>query len=519
MTDEVQSIDEALIDQESLGAALGDPSSWSPWFANLRAAFGLPLSPEQTKLFKAVAGDRDPPTQRVREFWCIAGRRGGKSKMAAAAAVYLAVFCKHKLSRGERGLVLVLSMSLDQSRVVFDYCLEFLEASRQLKKLIKSYTANEIRLKNGITIATHANSFRSIRGRTLVGCVFDEVAFWRSEETATPDTETYTAVLPSLLGMSGRPNGMLIGISSAYRRSGLIFNKFRDYYGQNDDNILVVRGSTQQFNPTVDNETLQAMREADPVASASEWDSTFRTDSANFLDDQVVDAAVNELRPMELPPAKFGVFYRAYTDPSGGTAGGDAYTLCIGHVEGERFISDVVRGVFSPFNPAEITKQYCELCKVYGITTVVGDHYGKEWVQSEWRKHGVDYVQSDLTASELYLEAQPLFYQARIELPPDPILIRELKLLDRHPTNLGKESVTHARGCHDDRANALCGCIRVLNNHLGFNTEYPFGNIPHERDAPATTKHQTEAKAESDANFRWRLNNYFNAIGVPYHWR
>jgi len=30
---------------------------------------------------------------------------------------------------------------------------------------------------------------------------------------------------------------------------------------------------------------------------------------------------------------------------------------------------------------------------------------------------------------------------------------------------------------------------------------------------------QTKAQAESDANFRWRLNNYFNAVGVPYHWR
>jgi len=32
-------------------------------------------------------------------------------------------------------------------------------------------------------------------------------------------------------------------------------------------------------------------------------------------------------------------------------------------------------------------------------------------------------------------------------------------------------------------------------------------------------KQQTEAQAESDSNFRWRLNNYFNAIGMPYHWR
>jgi hypothetical protein len=72
-----------------------------------------------------------------------------------------------------------------------------------------------------------------------------------------------------------------------------------------------------------------------------------------------------------------------------------------------------------------------------------------------------------------------------------------LRQLDRHPSNLGKETVTHARGCHDDRANCLVGCIRVLNNHLGFNSEYPFGNAP-DRDDP-NNKQQKEDAAANEA--------------------
>ena len=49
---------------------------------------------------------------------------------------------------------------------------------------------------------------RAADGRTKVACVLDEVAFWRDETTATPDVETYRAVLPSL----ATTNGMLIGI-------------------------------------------------------------------------------------------------------------------------------------------------------------------------------------------------------------------------------------------------------------------------------------------------------------------
>ena len=54
--------------------------------------------------------------------------------------------------------------------MVFDYAMGFLQASDLLRKQIDSATTTEIRLKNGIVIATHANSFRSIRGRSLCCC-------------------------------------------------------------------------------------------------------------------------------------------------------------------------------------------------------------------------------------------------------------------------------------------------------------------------------------------------------------
>jgi len=505
-------IDQTLVDPQLLGAALNDQGTRQTWFACLRAAFGLPLTGEQQKLFAAVAGDRAPPLRRVRELWAIIGRRGDKSEMAAAIAVYIAVFCKHKLSKGERGMVLCLSMSLEQSRVVFEYALAFLRESKILRKEIKSVTASEIRLRNGLVIATHANSFRSIRGRTLVAAIFDETSFWRSEETATPDVEVYSATLPSLL----TSNGMLISISSAYRRAGLMFNKFRDHFGQPSDDILVIKGPTTVFNPTVDTAALAAMREADPTAAPSEFDSEFRSDLAGFLDDEVIERAVNELRPLELTPAPYGVFYRAFCDASGGAQGGDAYSFCVAHVVGEKIIIDLVRAKFGPFDPVEVTKEYAELCKQYRIGTITGDNYAKEWVQQAWRGTGIDYVKSDLPASQLYLEMQPLFYRGLIELPPDKILIRELKLLERRPGNLGKEQVGHPRGVHDDRAVALAGVCRVLSNHLGFDQEFPFGNREDylgDSGDPATIKQRQQ---DESANFRWRLGNYMRAVGIPY---
>lgn len=133
-------IDEALRDGALLGAALGDWRSWTTWLAVLRAAFGLTLSTGELEAFAAVAGSRSPPTQLVRELWAIVGRRGGKSKVAAGVAVFLAVFVRHRLSAGEHGLVLVLAASQEQAKVVFGYAKAFLTASPILRQEIDTIT-------------------------------------------------------------------------------------------------------------------------------------------------------------------------------------------------------------------------------------------------------------------------------------------------------------------------------------------------------------------------------------------
>jgi hypothetical protein len=143
-------IDKVLQDPRLLGAELAPIETWATWTITLKAAFALPLTDEERKTFAAISGGRVLPLKRVRELWCIIGRRGGKSRMAAALAVYFALFVKHKLAGGEVGWVLVLSATTDQSKTVFLYTLAFLNSSPALQKEIASTTRSEIRLKNGI---------------------------------------------------------------------------------------------------------------------------------------------------------------------------------------------------------------------------------------------------------------------------------------------------------------------------------------------------------------------------------
>jgi hypothetical protein len=474
-------IDRCLRDRNLLGAAIGDIVTWKPWIAVLKAAYGLQLTDSELELFQQVAGDRAPPTKRTRELWCILGRRSGKSRMAAALAVYQACFVKHNLAAGETGFVLVLAASRDQARVVFEYIKGFFDASPVLRQEVDSVTATEIRLKNGITIATHANSFRSIRGRTLLACIFDESSMWRDENSATPDLEVYRAILPALM----TTDGMLIAISTPYRRVGLLFQKHRDHFGVDGDDVLVVQGPSTAFNPTLARDDIERAIADDPEGAGAEWEATFRSDLAAFFDEATIDAAVDRDRPLELPPRAHQ--YSAFVDPSGGRH--DAFTICIGHEEGESFVADVVRGTKPPFDPQEVVKSYAALLKDYGITEVTGDGYSESWVETAFQDAGIAYERSELKKSQLYLESLPLFTRGAISIPDHQQLLRELRLLERQTHRGGRDTIHHPKRGSDDFANVVCGAAATIKS----DTYDPFGAWI---DGPTKPKEDPKAREE-----------------------
>jgi hypothetical protein len=281
------------------------------------------------------------------------------------------------------------------------------------------------------------------------------VSFWRDETSSQPDTETYTAVLPSL----ATTDGMLIGISTPYRKVGLLHVKHRDYYGKDDAGVLVVSGGTRMFNPSISDAVIAAQRSADPTAAASEWDAEFRVDLSNFLDDATIEGAIDYGRPLELPRRE-GLSYRAFVDASGGRH--DHYVVALGHKKNDRLTVDCVVGRGPPLDPGWTTKEFAEVVKRYNCHEVVGDAYSAEWVERTWAHNGVRYVVSELNKSELYLEVLPIFTQGLVSLPNHERLIHELRLLERHAQRGGRDRVDHGRTGSDDYSNAVCGLLYHL---------------------------------------------------------
>jgi hypothetical protein len=306
----------------------------------------------------------------------------------------------------------------------------------------------------GVVIAVHPASFRTVRGRTLLACIADETAYWRDETSALPDVECFRAVMPALATV----NGMWIGIGSPYRRLGLMHAKHREHFGRDGNEVLVVQGESRTFNPTLAAEIVAAAERDDPEAARSEWFAEFRSDLAALLDDDVIDASIDYSRPLELPP-RSGTKYHAFTDASAGRH--DAFTICVGHVEDQCFVADLIPGHKPPLDPGAVAAEFASLAKSYGCRKIVGDAFAGEWVAGAFKDAGLSYETSPLKKSALYLESLPHFNQGRVRVPEHKSLLKELRLVERRVHRSGKDSVDHPRNGSDDLANALCGCLHV----------------------------------------------------------
>lgn len=82
---------EALDDPRLFGSAFAAPT-WGAWRAFLAILFGLQLDPAALEVYRRHTGRDVPPTAPASEAFAIVGRRGGKSRVAALVAVWLACF-------------------------------------------------------------------------------------------------------------------------------------------------------------------------------------------------------------------------------------------------------------------------------------------------------------------------------------------------------------------------------------------------------------------------------------------
>jgi hypothetical protein len=316
-----------------------------------------------------------------------------------------------------------------------------------------------------VTIETGTASFRSSRGYSFAAVLADELAFWRSDDSANPDTEILRACRPGLLTI---PGALLLCASSPYSRRGELWNAFSRWYGDDAAKQLVWKAPSRTMNPTLPQEEIDAKLAEDPAGAAAEYMAEFRTDIADFIAREAVTACIAPGERERLPNR--GSKYVAFTDPSGGAS--DAFALAIAHKEGATAILDLAREVRPPFSPEATVEEFADILKKYRISKVHGDRYAGEWPREQFRKAGIYYDVSERTKSDLYRDLLPLLNSRAVDLLDDNKLITQLTCLERRTSRGGKDTIDHPKHGHDDLANAVAGALCIASALSGTSADF-----------------------------------------------
>ncbi len=456
---------EAIQDSRLFKPFFKDLGTWQAWLVYLRALFGLAQeSAADRQLLFDCTGLSEAPSRAARESYVVAGRRSGKSRISAMIAVFLASFKNWTpyLSPGERGYIFIIAVDKAQAGIIKRYISAFLSESKMLRAMVERETKEEIHLKNRMTISIKTASFRAVRGYSVACAILEELAFYRSEDSANPDKEILGALRPALATI---PESLLIGISSPYSRTGVLYDAWKASFGQ-PGKSLIWKAPTLTMNPTIDRGEIERAFAEDPLAAKSEWDAEWRSDISAFISSEVIETCIIPGRH-ELPRITEAQ-YHAFIDPSGGRQ--DSFTLAICHLEKSgKIVLDVLRERRPPFQPKGVVAEFSDVLRAYGCTEAGSDRYAGEWVTEAFREQGIAVKNSEQSASELYLEFLPLLMNGSVELLDDKRMAAQFAGLERRARAGGKDLITHYTGGHDDLCNAVAGaCVEACSKPKGF---------------------------------------------------
>jgi hypothetical protein len=438
-------------------ALLGNSFAGDSWAAAkviLRAMHGLPIHGASREMFRALAGDREPPKEPVKEAVIVAGRRFGKDSTASADATFSAAIVDHRphLRVGERATVLCLAVDKIQATRFLRYIRGYFKASPLLKARVTGETTEGLLLdgRHVEIIVTSSNFRQAGRGITAAYITLNEAAFLMDAGSSNPASEIYRSLLPSL---STLPTSKLLTVSSPYTQSGLLFDLVSRHYGKNSD-VLVFKGASRLGNPTLDEARIARALSEDYESAKAEYLGLWRSSTAGFLPREMIEAAID--RDVTVRPRIEGVTYFAFTDPSGGQH--DSFTLAIAHLDGDQVVLDLLYERVPKFVTTAVVAEIAALLRSYGLNTVTGDRYAAEWVRGAFAAVGIEYTQSRRDKSAIYANVMPLFTAGRLQLLDVPKMTNQFAALERIVAS-GKEKVDHPRGQFDDVANAVAGAL------------------------------------------------------------
>lgn len=358
------------------------------------------------------------------------GRRGGKSSTLCRLAVCEAIYGKHEVPAGDRGIVAIVSARRPDA-------LARLRTIRQILDALKvPYTAagDTIELtERPITFQIFTASIAGVSGFTSIFVLLDEVSKWRDKATgANPADVVIESIVPTTATM---PEARVIMISSPM---GLLDAHAKAFAKGDTDDQLTVFAPSWEANPTLTPERCRKLARGNEIAFQREYGAIPQAeDELSLFDGQLVELAARKARtltddevaakvnPLDLQPdARHR--YVAVIDPA---TRGNAWTLIVACLS-DNFVRKVclardwVGTKSKPLVPGEVFAEIRRLIEPYRTRVLYSDQFSEDSLREIARTHDlvlvVDPPWSAATKADAYEQMRTLFQERRLEIPDDP---------------------------------------------------------------------------------------------------
>lgn len=444
-------------------------------------------------LAKQLFGDVDRfPREARHVLVAVCGARGGKSYvLSALRMLHLALTVSlATLAPGEVAVALIVAPDKRLARQVLRYALGAISGMPSLKRLVQSSTADGFVLKReegpvSVEVLPATRGGSAVRGRSLVGAVLDECAFFRDDSYQVNDAEVYRAVAPRVLR-----GGQLVLASTPWAEQGLLW----DFHSRNHEHPV---DAISAHAPTLllrdDEHTrgyVQREQDRDPANAAREFGAEFMgTTGESFFDGDAIKSSIDDKLVMPV--------HLSHTTASAGADMGfrsDSSALVIALRDQARVVvADIhelrpTKG--KPLKPSGVVASFAEVVKGYAGEYVVADAHYRQAIVEHLEDNDLALVSAPEGANgkaETYQAVRALLREGRIRLPAHDRLIRQLREVTARPTAGGGISIVSPRwrtGGHGDLVSAMV--LAVWDAARGLPVEVPVQHAePREREAAA----------------------------------
>lgn len=463
------------------------------------------LGGEEREIARQMFGDVEtiaPDLLDVLVF--VFGARGGKTRMGSARLLYLALFADlSELAPGQEGKCWVIAPELDLASEAMNYIKGALDADPELCPLLVNppkagvkFERLVIRRPDGRLVAFESKAAKRMgvteRGRTLIGVLLDEAAFFLDESYKVNDVEIFNAVQPRMY----LPVGQLMVFSTPWAESGLLYDLYKANHPAakgRPSSALAALASTpaMRSNPGI----LRQVAKAEEIDKQRGTQNAQREFYCKFLSlSAVAFFAADDLNaaiaaPGELPSAP----------PPGAQvgAGGDvglvknASAIAIALRVDNSLLAPVLRELHpdqgQPLKPSEVWTLFASTMQAWGAPHIALDQAERESAREDLDKAGL-VVTSAASTMECMLELRQALRERRLKMVDDALVREQLRSIRIRPRPGGGESLvlpTTPDGRHCDKAVALATAVYEA-WHRGVSaeeeeTEQPWENREIER--------------------------------------